>query len=142
VPDEEARAELPFGARFMRVFGNRDDVLVNVAAARNNLRYAGYDDAQESTGQRWTVRVVRPTDPRWSWAAGNWYTVGFTWRRVVRWLRRDDRWFVEALAAPDTDWRKAVFVAELQNQGAAIERAIQVLRDIERGDPPRRSTDA
>jgi hypothetical protein len=58
------------------------------------------------------------------------------WRRAIRALRRDRRWFLEALAAPQTDWRRALVVAEVDSKDAAVEHAIDVLKGIINGDSP------
>jgi hypothetical protein len=118
----------------------RDDGNLNVAAVRNNLWVGGSDDAREPSGQVWTVRITRPTDPRSPWVIySNDYPLVVLWRRAIRALRRDRRWFVEALAAPQTDWRRALVVAQVDSKDAAVERAIDVLNGITNGDSPIRS---
>jgi hypothetical protein len=90
---------------------------VNLAATRNNLRIAGADTAREPGGQAWTVRIIRPTDPRSRWIVyDSWYLPTLLWERAKRALRRDRRWSVEALPSPETNWECAVAVDEVQGR--------------------------
>ena len=104
-------------------------------------RYA--DEAREPGGDAWTVRIIRPTDPRSRRIVySNWYLPTVLWTRAKRVLRANRRWIVEALPSPETNWERAVAVDEVQGKDKAVDRAIQALQDITAGRPPSRSEDA
>ena len=110
---------------------------MNDTAARNNLRYAGYDEVAAPTGERWRVRIVRPTDPRHApiGTSVTRFMVALLEARVRRVLLRDRRWSVE-LAAPNVAWHYASVVETVDGRDAAIERAIGAMNAIAEGRAP------
>ncbi len=103
---------------------------MNVAAVRNNLRYAGWDQIGEPSGRRWRVFVLRPTDPRPQLqlvpivrrGGGVLLLLTLFWKRLVRGLRRDHRWSVEVVPL-GLDMRYLSRVDVVEGRDAAIERA-------------------
>ena len=107
--------------------------MLNEAAARNNLRYAGWDEVEAPSGERWRVGIVRPDESSRSWA--NLWLVALALSRLRRALRRDRRWRVEVVA-PNASWQYASVAAFVDGRDAAIDRAICAMRDIHEGRGP------